>query len=49
MMYNKTTKEVYIDKQERLKPKRFDNCNTDKPDIRLAKPQQENQRKDEEK
>ena len=33
MIYNKTTKEVYVDKQQRVKAKRFNNHNTNKSDI----------------
>ena len=45
MIYNETTTEVYIDKQKRLKPNRYNNHNTDKPDIYLDKPTQEIPRK----
>ena len=47
MIYIETTKEVYIDKRERIKPKNTNNDNTDKPDIFFDKPKQEIQRKDE--
>ena len=47
MTYNETAKEVYIDKQERIKPKYWNNHNTDKPDISLDIPKQEKQRKNE--
>ena len=33
MIYNETTKEVYIDKQKRIKPNSSSNHNTDKLDI----------------
>ena len=46
-IYIETTKEVYIDKKERIKPKNSNNDNTDKPDISLDKPKQEIQRKNE--
>ena len=45
MIYNETTTEVYIDKQKRLQPNRYNNHNTDKPDIYLDKPTQEIPRK----
>ena len=41
MIWSETIKEVYIDKQERIKPKSSGNYSTDKPDIHLAKPKQE--------
>ena len=47
MTYNETAKEVYIDKQQRIKPKYSNNHNTDKPDISLDKPKQKIQRKNE--
>lgn len=47
MIYIETTKDVYLEKQERIKPKNFNNHNTDEPDISLDKPKQEIQRKDE--
>ena len=46
MIYNETTKEVYIDKQERIKPESSNNYDTDRPDINLDKTKQEVQRKD---
>ena len=46
-IYIETTKEVYIDKKERIKPKNSNNDNTDKPDISLDKSKQEIQRKNE--
>ena len=46
MVYNETTKEVCIDKQERIKPNSSSDCNTDKPDVHLAKLKQEIHRKD---
>ena len=45
MMYNETTTEVYIDKEERIRPENFNNHNTDRPDIYLNKPKQEVKRK----
>ena len=45
MMYNETTTEVYIDKEERIRPENFNNHNTDRPDIYLNKPKQEMKRK----
>ena len=45
MIYNKITKEVYIDKPERVKPNSFSNHNTDKSNIHVAKLMQEIQRK----
>ena len=47
MIYIETTKDVYLEKQERIKLKNFNNHNTDEPDISLDKPKQEIQRKDE--
>ena len=41
MIYNETAKEVYIDKQKRIKPKSFSNHNAGKPYIHLAKLKQE--------
>ena len=41
MIWNEAIKEVYIDKQERIKPKSSGNYSTDKPEIHLAKPKQE--------
>ena len=41
MIYNETTKELYIDRQEIINPKNADENNTDKPDTHLAKPKQE--------
>ena len=46
MIYNKTTTEVYIDKEERIRPENSNNHNTDRPDIYLDKPKQEVKRKD---
>ena len=46
MIYNETTTEVYIAKQERIKPDSFNNHNTDRPDTYLDKPKQEIKRKD---
>ena len=46
MIYNETTTEVYIDKQERIKPESSNNHDTDRPDINLDKIKQEVQRKD---
>ena len=48
-MHNKTTKEVYISKQERVKPNSSSNHNTDELDIHVAKLKQEIQRKHREK
>ena len=41
MIYNEITKEVYIDKPERVKPNSFSNHNTDKSNIHVAKLMQE--------
>ena len=41
MIYNKITKEVYIDKPERVKANSFSNHNTDKSNIHVAKLMQE--------
>ena len=46
IIYNETTTEVYIDKEERIRPKNSNNHNTDRPDIYLDKPKQEVKRKD---
>ena len=46
MAYNETTKEVCIDKQERIKPNSSSDCNTNKPDVYVAKLKQEIHRKD---
>ena len=46
MIYNETTRKVYIEKQERIKPESYNNHNTDGPDIYLDKPKKEVQRKD---
>ena len=46
MIYNETATEVYIAKQERIKPNRSNNHNTDRPDTYLDKPKQEIERKD---
>ena len=40
MIYNETTREVYMDKQARIKPESSNNYNTDRPDIYLDKPKQ---------
>ena len=45
MIYDETTTEVYIDKQERTNQKRSNNHDTDKSDIYLDKAKQELQRK----
>ena len=45
MIYDETTTEVYIDKQERINQKRSNNHDTDKSDIYLDKTKQELQRK----
>ena len=47
MIYNETTKEVYIDKEEGINPESCNNNNSDKPDIHLVKPKQKIHRKDE--
>ena len=47
-IYNETTTEVYIDKEERIRPENSNNHNTDIPDIYLDKPKQEVNRKDQE-
>ena len=46
IIYNETIKEVYIDKQKRIKPNSSRNHNTDEHDIHVAKLKQEIQRKD---
>ena len=46
MIYNKTTTEVYIDKEERIRPENSNNHNTGRPDIYLDKPNEEVKRKD---
>ena len=46
MIYNETATEVYIAKQERIKPDSSNNYNTDRPDTYLDKPNQEIKRKD---
>ena len=46
MIYNETTTEVYIDKEERIRPENSNNHNTHRPDIYLDKPKQEVKRKD---
>ena len=48
MIYNETTTEVYINKEERIRPDNSNNHNTDRPDIYLHKPKQEVKRKDQE-
>ena len=47
MIYDETTKEVYIDTQKGIKPKGSNNHNTDKADIFLNKEKQGIQRKEE--
>lgn len=47
MIYIETTKDVHLEKQERIKPKNFNNHNTDESDISLDKPKQEIQRNNE--
>ena len=47
MIYDETTKEVYIDTQKRIKPKGSNNHNTDKADIFLNKEKHGIQRKEE--
>ena len=49
MIYNETATEVYIAKQERIKPDSSNNHNTDRPDTYLDKPKQEIKRKDQRK
>ena len=46
MIYNETTTEVYINKEERIRPDNSNNHNADRPDIYLYKPKQEVKRKD---
>ena len=46
MTYNETTAEVYINKEERIKPENSNNNKTDRLDIYLNKPKQEVLRKD---
>ena len=46
MTYNETTTEVYINKEERIKPENSNNNKTDRLDIYLNKPKQEVLRKD---
>ena len=46
MIYNETTTDVYIDKEERIRPENPNNHNTDRPDICLDKPKQEVKRGD---
>ena len=45
-IYNETTTEVYIDKEERIRPENSNSHNTDRRDIYLDKPKQEVKRKD---
>ena len=46
MTYNEATAEVYINKEERIKPENSNNDKTDRLDIYLDKPKQEVLRKD---
>ena len=46
MTYNETTAEVYINKEEIIKPENSNNNKTDRLDIYLDKPKQEVLRKD---
>ena len=46
LIYNGNTTELYIDKQERIKPESSNNHETDRSDIYLDKPKQEVQRND---
>ena len=46
MIYNETTTEAYIEKEERIRPQNFNNHNIDTPDICLDKPKHKVQRKD---
>ena len=46
MIYNGITTEVYMSKQERIKPESYNKHKTDRPDIYLDKPKQEAQRRD---
>ena len=45
MIYNEYTTQVYIDKEERIRPENSNNHNTERPDIYLNKPKQKVQRK----
>ena len=46
IIHNETTTEVYIDKEERIRPENSNSHNTDRRDIYLDKPKQEVERKD---
>ena len=46
VIYNKISTEVYMDKQERIKPEISNNHKTHRPDIYLDKLKKERQRKD---
>ena len=46
IIHNETTTEVYIDKEERIRPENSNSHNTDRRDIYLDKPKQEVKRKD---
>ena len=46
IVHNETTTEVYIDKEERIRPENTNSHNTDRRDIYLDKPKQEVKRKD---
>ena len=45
MIYNETSTEIYIDKEERIRPENSNNHNTDRPDMYLDKRKQEIKRK----
>ena len=46
IIHNETTTEVYIDKEERIRPENSNSHNTDRRDFYLDKPKQEVKRKD---
>ena len=46
MIYNETTIEIYREKEEKIRPQKSNNHNTDRLDIYLDKSKQEVQRKD---
>ena len=46
VIYNEILTEVYMDKQERIKPEISNNHKTHRPDTYLDKPKKERQRKD---
>ena len=45
MIYNETSTEIYIGKEERIRPENSNNHNTDRPDMYLDKRKQEIKRK----